>query len=118
MVAWADTRNIYATQAGFGPISPLPLWRSTRNFTQEVNAHNFRNISAEQHVYWQEQGRQAWNFKHASFKSAVQESEQAARDEVHDAVAQATDMSGAETREMMDGLENKAEQTWTSHQVT
>ena len=39
--------------------------------------------------------------------------EQAARDEVHVAVAPAADMSGVETRERIGALEDLAEQIWT-----
>ena len=59
---------------------------------------------AEQHVYWQEQGRQALNFQQSGFERADQEYEQAARVEVHVAVAQTTVMSRAEMRERMDAL--------------
>ena len=31
--------------------------RTTRDITEEANAHNDRNILAEQRVYWKEQGR-------------------------------------------------------------
>ena len=54
----------------------------------------------------------------SGFERAAQEYEQAAHDEVHVAVAQATEMSRAEMRERMGALENHAAQTWTSHQVT
>ena len=57
------------------------------------------------------------NFRQAGFERAARAYEQAARDEVHGAVAQATDMSNAEMRETTGALENQAEQTWTSHQV-
>ena len=43
---------------------------------------------------------------------------QAARDEVHVAVAHATEMSRAEMRERLGATENQGKQTWTSHQVT
>ena len=80
--------------------------------SQRKQTHTiFRNILAEQHVYWLEQGRNALNFQQADFERAAQEYEQAARDEVHVAVAQATEMSRAEMRK------RKAKKTWTSHQV-
>ena len=81
------------------PISSIPPWSSARNFTTEANAHNHRNISAEQNVSWQEQGRHTLNFQQAGFERADQEYEQAARGEVRDAVAQATEMSRVEMRE-------------------
>ena len=68
---------------------------------------------AEQHVYWLEQGRHALNFKQAGIERAAQEHEQAARDKVHAALAQATEMSRAEMRERMGALENQTEQTST-----
>ena len=67
------------------------------------NAHK---LLAEQHVYWREQGRHALNFQQAGFERAAQEHEQAARDEVD--VARAV-QKGA--------LEQRAEQSWFSHQV-
>ena len=70
-----------------------------------------------QRVYWQEQGRHVLNLQQARFERATHDYEQAARDEVHAAVAQATERSGAEVRESMGALENEAEQTWTCHQV-
>ena len=42
-------------------------------------------------MFTQDQGRQVLNFQQAGFETAVQEYEQAARDEVHFAVAQATE---------------------------
>ena len=51
----------------------------------------------------------------SGFERVAQEYEQAARDEVHVAVAQAADKSRAEIWERMVALENQAEQTWTSH---
>ena len=56
------------------------------------------------------------NFQQAGFERAARENEQAARDEVHGAVAQATEMSRAEMRRK-GAHENQAEQPWTSHQV-
>ena len=55
--------------------------------------------------------------RQTSIERAADEKAQAARDEVPVAVAQVTEMSGAEMREIMGALENEAEQTWTSHQV-
>ena len=61
---------------------------------EEGNAHNGQNYMAEEHDYWQEQGRNALNIQQSGFEGAVKEYEQAARDEVHVAVAQATEMFG------------------------
>ena len=56
IVAWADTQNLLWNAAR--------LWtdsinhtsrRSTRNFTEEANAHKYRDVLAEQHVYWRVQ---------------------------------------------------------------
>ena len=79
-----------ATQhpCGSQPISQNLHWKSTHNFAEEANVRN-----------WQECGRHALNFQQASFERAAQECEQAARGEVHVAVAQATERSGAEVRE-------------------
>ena len=90
-------------QAGYGGISSVPPWRSTRHCTEEANAHNYRNTLAEQHVCWQEQGRNPLNFQHAGFERATQEFEQAARDELHVAVAQDTELF----RVAGDALENQ-----------
>ena len=74
----------YGVQPGYGPISPIPPWRKTRNFTEEAHAHNYRNLLAEQTCFTgQEQGRHALNFQQANFERAAQEYDQAARDEVH-----------------------------------
>ena len=59
----------------------------------------------------------ALNLQQAVFERVAQEYEQAARDEVHVAGAQATEMSGAELRRRMGALENQTEQTWTSHRL-
>ena len=118
VVARSDTEKLlWNAQAAHGPVSPIPPWRSTRHFTEEADAHHCPNFLAEQHIYWQEQGRHALNFQQASFERAAQEYEQAARDEVHVALAQDTEMSGAEMRERLEAVENQAEQTWTAHQV-
>ena len=114
----SKSKNSHGAQATYGPISSIPPWRSTRNITEEANAHNHRNILAEQHVYWQEQGRKALNFPQAGFERATHELVQAARDEVHASAAQATEMSRAEMWERMGAHENQAEQIRTSHQVT
>ena len=66
---------------------------SSRNFTEEANAHSYRKTLAEQHVHWQEQDRNALNFQQAGVDRAPQECERAAHDEVHVAVARATHMS-------------------------
>ena len=57
------------------------------------------------------------NLQQAVFERVAQEYEQAARDEVHVAGAQATEMSGAELRRRMGALENQTEQTWTFHRL-
>ena len=59
----------------------------------------------------------ASDFQRAGFERAAQEYEQAARDEVHVAVAQLTKMFRAELRKRMGALQHQAEQTWTSNQV-
>ena len=59
----------------------------------------------------------ASDFQRAGFERAAQEYEQAARDEVHVAVAQLTNMFRAELRKRMGALQHQAEQTWTSNQV-
>ena len=75
------------------------------------------NILAQPHVYWWLQGRNALNFQPESFERAAQEYEQAILDEVHVAVAEATEMSEAEMLARTGARENQAEQTWTFHQV-
>ena len=118
MVLWADTQHVHGAQSGYEPISSIPPWRSTQNFTEEANAHNHGNLLAEQHVDWREQGRNASNFHQAGFeKNAAQESERAARDEVHVAVALATEMFRAKVLARMGALEQRPEQSWTSHSV-
>ena len=67
---------------------------------------------------YQEQGRNALNSQQAGCERAAQDFEEAARDEVHVAVAQATEVSGKEMRETMGALDNQAEQNWISHQVS
>ena len=53
------------------------------------DAHNYRNIVAGQHVYWQEQVRHAWKeLSTAGSERAAQDCDQAACDEVHVAVTQ------------------------------
>ena len=59
-----------------------------------------------------------FEFQHAGSERAGQDFEQAARDVVHVAVAQATAMFSAEMRKRTSALESQAEQTWTSYQVT
>ena len=88
-----------------------------QNFIEEANAHIYRNLFAEQHVHWREQGRNALNFQRTGFERAAQETEQAARDDVHVAVARASEMSGAERLARMGALEHRTEQSWTSHQI-
>ena len=75
------------------------------NFAEEANAHNYRNLSAEQHVHWRNQGRNALNFQQAGFERAAQEYEPAGRDEIHVAAAQSMEMSRAEILSRM-GLFN------------
>ena len=108
VVAWAESQNPDGAQAACGPTSSIPPWRSTRNFTEEANAHDVGNVSAEQHVHWQEQGRKALNFQQAGFETAAQQHEQAARDEVHVAVAQATEI----------GPERKCGKEWLLSKIT
>ena len=93
-------------QASYGPISSIPLGRSTHNFTVEANADKYRNTLAAQLVYWQEQGKNALNFQQAGFETAAQEYEQVARDEVHVASAKAAVMSGEMNSVAGDALEN------------
>ena len=116
MVARTELQNLDGAQAAYGPTSPIPLRRSTRDFTGEANVHNHWSIRA-QHVYWQEQGRNALIFQQAGFERGAQEYDQASRDEVHVAVAQATEMSRAEKLARTGAVEQQAEQSWTSHQV-
>ena len=115
---WRSTRNFTEEANAHNRRSSIPPWRSTRNFKEEANAHNRRNIVAEQHVYWQEQGRNALKFQQSVFERATQEFGQAARDEVHASAAQATEMYRAEMWDRMGARENQAEQIRTSHQVT
>ena len=56
------------------------------------------------------------NFKQTSCEKAAREY-QDARDEVHAAIAQATEVSEAEIRERMGALEKQAEKTWTCDRV-
>ena len=46
-----------------------------------MNAHNYRNLLAEQRVFWREQGRNDLNCQHEGFDGAAIENEQAALDE-------------------------------------
>ena len=69
-------------------------------------------------MHSREQGRNALNFQQAGFESAAQEHEQATRDGVRVAAAQATDISRAEMLARMGALEQRAQQSWTSHQIT
>ena len=55
----------YAMQPGYGPMSSILPGTGTRNFTEEANAHNYRNILAEQHVYRQEQEQTSFSIKQA-----------------------------------------------------
>ena len=88
VVAWSESQNHYGPQSVDGLISSNLPWRSVRNFTEEADAHNHRNIVAEQHVYWQGQCRNASIFHpQASVEKSAPENEQAAHDEVHVAVA-------------------------------
>ena len=63
---------------------------------------------AEQHVYRLEQGSNALNFQEAGFGRAAQEYERAALDEVHVAVAQATEICRGEVPARMGALERQA----------
>ena len=70
--------------------------------SQRKQTHTFfPKLLTGQHVYWQDQGRHALNFKQAGVETAAQEHEQAARAEVHVAVAEATEMSKADMRTRM-----------------
>ena len=42
MVAWAETQNLCGMQPGYGQILSITSRRSTRNFTEEANAHKYR----------------------------------------------------------------------------
>ena len=84
---------------------------------QTLTVFFFFNILAEQLFYGQKQGTHALNFKTAGFGWAAQEYNQAARDEVHVAVAQVAEMSRAKMRTVMGALANQSEQTWTYHPV-
>ena len=59
VVPWAETQKHCGVHAAYGPISSIPPWRTTRNFTNT----NIGMVSAEQHVYEQEQGRHTLNFQ-------------------------------------------------------
>ena len=52
-------------------VMDLPLWRRTRSFTEESNAHNCRNVLAERKVSSQEQGRNVLNIQEAGFERAA-----------------------------------------------
>ena len=86
LIVWTEA---IGAQAACGPQS-LP-GSSVQNFSEEAIDHNLRNLVEEQHVYWRKQCRHALIFQQTSF-------ERAARDQVHVAVAQATEMSGARVR--------------------
>ena len=43
-VGSADGTFTFRAQVGCGPLSSNPPWRSTKNFTDEANAHNFSGI--------------------------------------------------------------------------
>ena len=118
LVAWSETQNFYGAQAAYGSTFIIFAWTTTCNCTEEANAHDYRSILTEQHVYWQEQSRNALSSQQAGSERAAQACERAARVEVHVAVAQATDMSRAEMWTRMCVLANQAGQTWTSHQVS
>ena len=118
VVAWADTQNSFAAQGDHGPISSIPPCRGTRNFTEEANALNCWNILAEQHVHWQQRSRNTLNFPQASFERAVQECEQATRDEVHVAVAQSTECPERKCGEEWVLSKIKQSKPGLSHQIT
>ena len=111
MVAWTESQSPHGAEHCLDRFHQSPPCRSARDFTGEASAHNFRKILAEQHVYWQEQARNALDFQQAGFGIAAQEYEQAAHDEVHVTVAQATDVSRAEMRQRMGAL-------WKSSRAT
>ena len=46
MAAWAGTHDLHGAQSAYGPISSIPPLRSTHNFTEEANAHDYQNIMA------------------------------------------------------------------------
>ena len=75
LVTWTDNPNPYGTPVGYGPIthnSSNPPWRDTHNSAEEGNAHNYRNLLAEERVFWREQGRNALNFQQAGFERAAE----------------------------------------------
>ena len=107
-VAWAESRNLCGAQVGWGSISSIPHWGSTRNFTEEANAHNCRNLLAAETL---------GTFNNQASTGQLKNM-RAARDEVHVTVSQATEMSVAAMRDRISTVENQAEQTWaSSHQV-
>ena len=57
------------------------------------------------------------HLQQAGLERAAQEHEQVARDEFIVAVARATKMSRAELLARKNALEQRAQQSWTSHQV-
>ena len=40
VVAQAEIQNPHGPQAAYGPISSIPPWRRTHNFTKEATANN------------------------------------------------------------------------------
>ena len=113
MVASAESQNLHGAQAACGQTSSIiPPWRSTHNFTEEANAHNHRNLLAVRRVFGLVQGRNALNFQQAGFERAAEEHEQAARDEVHVAVVQATLMFRAEMRERTVNRATRPPKNW------
>ena len=85
-----------------------------QHFTRKANSHVERNLLAEQHVHWREQGKNALDNQQAGLERAAQEYEKEVRHEVHVAVIRVTEMSRAEMLATLGALEPRAEQSWTS----
>ena len=118
LLALTENPHPHGAQVVYGSSSSNPSWASTQNFTEEANAHNCRNPLAQQHVYLQRAKQTRFELvQQAGFERAAQKYEQAARGEVHVAVAQAADMAGAEMLAKMGALVQRFEQSWISHQV-
>ena len=71
LVTWQE--NPHPSWLGNGQITSNPQWRSVQNFTEVANAHNDRNLLAEQQVCWREQGGSALNFQQVGSARAAQE---------------------------------------------
>ena len=112
-------KNSYGSQAGDGLASSTPPWRSTRNLTEEANAHNYRNTLAEQHVHWQGQDRYAWNPPKGSLRK--EQLNDMSKQLVTKFMLQLHKLPTSPERncgKIRGTLEHQAEQTWTSHRVT